>query len=329
MEDPYLTADSVRCLPIGEDAQGDKYFLFSLRYEDCRLYKQILSKESSNGGDMGPPEMVTLTTTLDELQNFVMELKKTKNPAEKKLHRYLEGILPEFERTERHRKRVEERAAIREQAPLLKRSSRLQEQAKRKEKARGQKTKEPEFTKNEDFMGEDGGGSLDLGISRAERMRLRNQRRELAEKGLRRVLTGKKRKLEYDGLTPLGSSVQCQRKKRIQNVRPSRNITKLVSIIWEKFRRPMHHRKQFEIHLQNAKNRRINFQGRHEFMARLNLPQKPEVMDFEIYFVKMSFSGTRCDARCEIATRNLSTRLCWQSKSAHEFAATTSRSSEL
>jgi len=273
VEDPYLTADSVRCLPIGEDADGDKYFLFSLRYEDCRLYKQ---SRSEDGGQKGNPEWVTVTTTLEELAEFVSDLRSTKHPGERKLHRYLSGILPEFERTERHRKKVEERFALREQAPLLKRSSRLQEQAKRKEKARGQKMKDVDMGEGKNEDGNEDHGCLDLGISRAERMRLRNQRRELAEQGLRRVLTGKKRVLEYDGLTPLGTSVQVQRKKRMQNVRPSRNITKLVSIIWEKFRRPMHHRKQFDVHYEAAKNRRVAApQQRNDLWARLKVQQRP------------------------------------------------------
>ncbi len=254
-----------------------------MRYEDCRLYKQtrLLTGEgtSHDDDDESMPQWTTLTTTLEELRSFIGNMKRTKHPTEKKLHRYLVGILPEFERTERHRKKMEDRAALREKAPLLKRSSRLQEQAKRKEKTRGKhrETRDADITdlRNEDGQ-EEGQNYFDLGISREERMRLRNQRRELAERGLRRVLTGRKRGLEYDGLTPLGASVQCPRKKRIQNVRPSRNITKLVSIIWEKFRRPMHHRTQFEIHIETAKKRRAAMlQNRNDFMARLRLQQRP------------------------------------------------------
>eukprot|EP00210_Caulerpa_lentillifera_P009012 g8602.t1 len=281
VEDPYLTADSVRCLPIGENGEGEKFFLFSLRYEDCRLYKQSPGLddklESAATHDGEAPVWTTVTTTLRELQEFVTEVRRSRNPAEKKLHKYLAGILPEFERTERHRKKVEEKANAREQTPLLKRSSRLQEQAKRKEEEeKGISLEDKELSPGgdtkEEAQGEDD-QSLDIGISREERMRLRNRRRELAEEGLRKVLTGKKRMLEYDGLTPLGPSIKCLTKQRIQSVRPPRQVNKLVSIIWEKFRRPMHHRKQFEIHLEAAKKRRLSYlQHRHDFGQKPRTP---------------------------------------------------------
>lgn len=225
----------------------------------------------------------------------MLEVRRSKNPAEKKLHKYLAGILPEFERTERHRKKVEEKAIAREQTPLLKRSSRLQEQAKRKEEQeKGTSLDDKEISVGE--IKEEGGGdddqSLDLGISRAERMRLRNQRRELAERGLRKVLTGKKRMLEYDGLTPLGPSIKGITKRRIQSVRPPRQVNKLVSIIWEKFRRPMHHRKHFEVHLEAAKKRRLSF-----LQHRPDLTQRPRQ---PVYIPRLHY-----DANTEARMRSL------------------------
>lgn len=120
----------LRHTPIGEDAQGSRYFFLSDDWEDCRVYRQRLPlhEEASvrASGSWAPGKWETICLTLEDVEELSERFAGSKNKAEQSLHaRLAKEIVPGLKETQGARKKASERAAASEAAPR-KRSSRLQ-----------------------------------------------------------------------------------------------------------------------------------------------------------------------------------------------------------
>lgn len=321
VDDPAVTADALRTCPIGEDARGSRYYVFAHRAEDCRVYRedfQCVRKAARKAKpvveDVAEPSWVTVCSSVEEVSELVAALSQSKNPAERQLHRRLANdTLPELLRTEKARRRAEERADMLEKAPL-KRSSRIQELTKRREEEGGVARRggsDQESAGRDELGGGEmgslnnnnnsfhnhnshnhsnngnnnsgigngnnssssaGGGGvgggrrqdsewareshLDMrrvstGPSREERMRLRNERKERAERGeevgppANGGVGTKRRWCHAFGWNPVGPDVKCTRKKRVQRTKAPRSFRKLEDLRLEEFGAPDEMRKAF------------------------------------------------------------------------------------
>ncbi|CAD7703921.1 unnamed protein product, partial [Ostreobium quekettii] len=264
VEDPAQTADVLRASPIGCDARGNRYYLFATRYEDCRVYKEEILRKSKARKKGGPveapdPQWRTVCSTIDQLEAFVDKFHTSRNANERALYAVLnDEVLPEMLRSEKARRRAEERAAQLEAAPL-KRSTRIKEILTRKEEedrrraqeeglaAEDERAREAERQRREREMRLLGrheaeellyGGSMGRrapsGPSREERMRLREQRRELAE--LEQGPGGKRK----GNWCPVGPGVRCPKRSRVHRTRPAGDVSRLVAVVREQFCSPAH-----------------------------------------------------------------------------------------
>lgn len=264
MDDQGDAVDGLRTCPIGEDAKGSKYYVFAAKAEDCRLYRQDFcfprktSRKAKPAEDLCEPAWTTLCTTLEDVSAFVAGLSGTKHSCEKQLHLTLaHKLLPEWLRTDKLRKRAEERADHLEKAPL-KRSSRIQELTKRRggeevacrdELGDSLPKTRQDHEWHLDAQVEGGRRSSTTGPSREERMRLRNERKERVERG--EVLPdpvavgGKRRWATAFNWNPLGAEVKCNRMRRLHRTKAPRSFRRLEDVGLEEFGEPDQIRAEF------------------------------------------------------------------------------------
>lgn len=155
IENPEYAAASggLRTYPIGEDAQGSRYFFFSSGNEDCRLFREDppWQPKAPGGQQQQEPDLDeqaswhTECTTLEQLQAFAGRMADSRNRREKQLgDLLLAQILPRLVATAEQRRRQEEKQALYDQAPK-KRSGRIvQLQLKKEEDEKARKVREDE-----------------------------------------------------------------------------------------------------------------------------------------------------------------------------------------
>eukprot|EP00854_Cymbomonas_tetramitiformis_P015319 gene15319-18124_t len=130
-----FTADCLREEPIGEDSSGALYYHLASNGEDCRIYRQMLPQLTGGKAPKlkTPETWETICTTMDELRDWIFQLKKLKPKVEKELYKTLsKEILPKLEESAAAREKQERKARELEAMPR-KRSSRIASLATAKE----------------------------------------------------------------------------------------------------------------------------------------------------------------------------------------------------
>eukprot|EP00959_Pyramimonas_sp_CCMP1952_P092209 1930089-Pyramimonas_sp.AAC.1 len=93
VDNKEFTADCLRREPIGVDAQGRRYFHFATEGEDCRLYRETPAVVAAGKVFKLKSESrwETVCVTLEDVQQLLADLQKSKSRAEKALSRVLES----------------------------------------------------------------------------------------------------------------------------------------------------------------------------------------------------------------------------------------------